>query len=174
MIALISPRNIEPPSLTSYYFLRAPVVLVSKDILHVLDTFLRIYILVYASGWNDYYRETNTVSISLKLPQSRERDLELFSHDVLLTAEPGDKQAIDRGDERLFVSGVRRSIPQCSCRNVSFVARRFMGQSCASERVNFQKQASVFRPIRHDGSRRSDGGGREARSLIAVQSRGAD
>lgn len=171
MIALISPRNIEPPSLKLYYFLWASAVPVSKGFLHVLDTFLRIYVLAHASDWNDYSRNECSFDLVLKLPQFPQQDLELFSHDdALSSAEPGDKQAIDRGNERLFVSGVRRSIPQCSGRNASFVARRFMGQSCASERVNFQKQASVFRPTRHDGSRRSDGVG----SLIAVQFRGTD
>lgn len=103
-------------------------------------------------------------------PISRARFRVVFSFTAvpLSSAESEDKQAIDRGDERLSVSGVRRSIPQCSGRNASFVARRFMRRSCASERVNFQKQASVFRSIRHDGSRWSDGGGR-AGSLIAVR-----
>lgn len=87
--------------------------------------------------------------------------------------EPGDKQAIDRADERLSVSGVRRSISKCSGRNASFVASTIYGTKLRERTRKFPKAgvglSADFGTTAVDDRTGVEGGRGRAGSLIAVR-----
>lgn len=152
---LISSRNIELPSVTSYYRFPFELFRCTRKQRHSIYIYTRsyeFYILANASGEKSEFtiekRAVSCLDFASKLPQSRFRVVFSFSRRcaVSLPWSPKTNRLIDRGDERLSVFGARRSIPQCSGRNASFVARRFMARSssCAERARKFPK-ASVGR-----------------------------